>query len=63
MFALLVQFLNNLTLIFIGAVILGSVDGNRIWGKELKNVQLSHVEVILFYFCQKSAPKELESSF
>ncbi|XP_065063167.1 WD repeat-containing protein 35-like [Rhopilema esculentum] len=27
-----------------GAVILGSVDGNRIWGKELKNVQLSHVE-------------------
>ena len=51
MFALLVQFLNNLTLIFIGAVILGSVDGNRIWGKELKNVQLSHVEVILFYFC------------
>eukprot|EP00794_Sanderia_malayensis_P012081 gene12081-13325_t len=27
-----------------GAVILGSVDGNRIWGKELKNVQLSNVE-------------------
>ena len=23
-----------------GAVIVGSVDGNRIWGKELKNVQL-----------------------
>jgi WD repeat-containing protein 35 len=27
-----------------GAVIVGSVDGNRIWGKELKGVQLSHVE-------------------
>jgi len=37
-----------------GAVIMGSVDGNRIWGKELKNMQLSKVEwspdgkVILF---------------
>ena len=27
-----------------GAVIVGSVDGNRIWGKELKNIQLSNVE-------------------
>lgn len=28
----------------IGAVIVGSVDGNRIWGKEIK-LQLSSVEV------------------
>ncbi|KAI8896383.1 WD repeat-containing protein 35-like protein [Globomyces pollinis-pini] len=27
-----------------GAVILGSVDGNRIWGKELKNTNLAHVQ-------------------
>lgn len=27
-----------------GAVIVGSVDGNRIWGKELKNIQLACVE-------------------
>ncbi|KAJ1330025.1 hypothetical protein BSLG_009813 [Batrachochytrium salamandrivorans] len=27
-----------------GAVILGSVDGNRIWGKELKNTLLSYVQ-------------------
>ncbi|XP_077990221.1 WD repeat-containing protein 35-like isoform X1 [Glandiceps talaboti] len=27
-----------------GAVIVGSVDGNRIWGKELKGMQLSQVE-------------------
>lgn len=27
-----------------GAVIVGSVDGNRIWGKELKGTHLSHVE-------------------
>ena len=26
-----------------GAVIVGSVDGNRIWGKELKNMSLSGV--------------------
>ncbi|XP_064652091.1 WD repeat-containing protein 35-like [Lineus longissimus] len=26
-----------------GAVIVGSVDGNRIWGKELKGLQLAHV--------------------
>ncbi|XP_060089548.1 WD repeat-containing protein 35 isoform X2 [Heteronotia binoei] len=26
-----------------GAVIVGSVDGNRIWGKDLKGMQLSHV--------------------
>ena len=26
-----------------GAVIVGSVDGNRIWGKELKGMQLAHV--------------------
>ena len=37
-----------------GAVIVGSVDGNRIWGKELKGVALTHVQwspdskVILF---------------
>ena len=29
---------------FEGAVIVGSVDGNRIWGKELKSLQLSNVE-------------------
>lgn len=27
-----------------GAVIVGSVDGNRIWGKELKNTPLSKVQ-------------------
>ncbi|XP_074656125.1 WD repeat-containing protein 35-like isoform X2 [Tubulanus polymorphus] len=27
-----------------GAVIVGSVDGNRIWGKELKGLQLAHVQ-------------------
>jgi hypothetical protein len=27
-----------------GAVIVGSVDGNRIWGKELPKVNLRHVE-------------------
>uniref|UniRef100_H2ZPD4 WD repeat-containing protein 35 n=1 Tax=Ciona savignyi TaxID=51511 RepID=H2ZPD4_CIOSA len=37
-----------------GAVILGSVDGNRIWGKELRNMQLTNVtwspdgKIILF---------------
>ena len=37
-----------------GAVIVGSVDGNRLWGKELKNTQLSYCQwspdskVILF---------------
>lgn len=30
-----------------GAVIVGSVDGNRIWGKELKGQQLAHVTVSL----------------
>ena len=28
-----------------GAVIVGSVDGNRIWGKELRGTQLASVEV------------------
>lgn len=28
----------------LGAVIVGSVDGNRIWGKELKGVALSGVQ-------------------
>ena len=28
-----------------GAVIVGSVDGNRIWGKELKGINLTHAEV------------------
>ena len=38
----------------VGAVIVGSVDGNRIWGKELRGMQLTHVQwspdgkVILF---------------
>lgn len=38
----------------LGAVIVGAVDGNRIWGKELKGVVLTHVQwspdskVILF---------------
>ncbi len=27
-----------------GGVILGSVDGNRIWGKEVKNTNLAHVQ-------------------
>ncbi|KAJ3096803.1 WD repeat-containing protein 35 [Phlyctochytrium planicorne] len=27
-----------------GAVIVGSVDGNRLWGKELKQTQLAHVQ-------------------
>ena len=30
--------------ILTGAVIVGSVDGNRIWGKELKDVTLAFVE-------------------
>ena len=30
-----------------GAVIVGSVDGNRIWGKDLRNIQLSKVAVSL----------------
>ena len=30
--------------IITGAVIVGSVDGNRIWGKELKGLQLNNVE-------------------
>lgn len=29
----------------IGAVIVGSVDGNRIWGRELKGMNLTNVEV------------------
>lgn len=29
---------------FIGAIIVGSVDGNRIWGKELKGVSLAGVQ-------------------
>lgn len=28
-----------------GCVIVGSVDGNRIWGKELRGQQLAHVVV------------------
>ena len=28
----------------IGAVIVGSVDGNRIWGKEIKGMSLTHVQ-------------------
>ena len=31
-------------LYFSGAVIVGSVDGNRIWGKDLKGLQLTDVE-------------------
>lgn len=27
-----------------GAIIVGSVDGNRIWGKELKNITLTGVQ-------------------
>ena len=27
-----------------GAIIVGSIDGNRLWGHELKNTQLSNVE-------------------
>lgn len=29
---------------YLGAVIVGSVDGNRIWGKELKGLQLAGVQ-------------------
>lgn len=39
-----------------GAVIVGSVDGNRIWGKDLRNMQLSKVAVSIyvFYYCFNS---------
>ena len=33
-----------------GAVIMGSVDGNRIWGRELKAIQLSKVEVSFYFY-------------
>ena len=36
-----------------GAVIVGSVDGNRIWGKELK-LQLSNVEVSTYWSFQNA---------
>lgn len=32
-----------------GAIIVGSVDGNRIWGKELKNTALTGVQVISIF--------------
>ena len=32
------------SLMCLGAVIVGSVDGTRIWGKELKGVVLTHVQ-------------------
>lgn len=32
-----------------GAVIVGSVDGNRIWGKELRGTQLAFVEVKKYF--------------
>ena len=32
----------------VGCVIVGSVDGNRIWGKELRGQQLAHVVVRVF---------------
>jgi hypothetical protein len=42
-----------------GAVIVGSVDGNRIWGKELKGQQLAHVTVSLNDKCfQTSAVRQ-----
>ena len=34
-----------------GAVIVGSVDGNRIWGKELRGTQLAFVEVLYNKMC------------
>ena len=34
-----------------GAVIVGSVDGNRIWGKELRGTQLAFVEVLYNKLC------------
>lgn len=44
---------------FLGAVIVGSVDGNRIWGKELKGQQLAHVTVSLNDKCfQTSAVRQ-----
>ena len=42
------------SLLFSGAVIVGSVDGNRVWGKDIRGVQLTQVawspdsKVILF---------------
>ena len=39
-----------------GAVIVGSVDGNRIWGKELKNVTLAGKKILFLQvlICIKS---------
>ncbi len=48
-----------------GAVIVGSVDGNRIWGKEIKNVTLAGlcysplVSIFLFYLHPSSPPPVL----
>ena len=41
-----------------GAVIVGSVDGNRIWGKELKNVTLAGKKILFLQvlICIKSFP-------
>ena len=41
-----------------GAVIVGSVDGNRIWGKELKNVTLAGKKIVFLQVlnCIKSFP-------
>lgn len=44
-----------------GAVIVGSLDGNRIWGKELKGLQLAAVEVSKWW--QLCAHKVLSSYF
>ena len=32
-----------------GVIILGSLEGNRVWVKELKNTHLTNVEVIKFF--------------
>ena len=44
MIMLLLMMMICLSILYLGAVIVGSVDGNRIWGKELKGLQLTNVE-------------------
>jgi len=39
-------------IVFKGAVIVGSLDGNRIWGKELRSLTLACVEVRKKLVCQ-----------
>lgn len=48
---LIIRYLYNVA----GCVIVGSVDGNRIWGKELRGQQLAHV-VVSFQRSNQSNP-------